>query len=66
MNLNTIRYNCTTCGNPEILNITGKLSENRHRLISKCFDNKICMTCYCSSPKSLKETAENIVALMCE
>ena len=61
----TLKYNCTKCGKPEFITVKNDSLNAKYQLVSKCFDNKICLDCYCTSEKVTTETAENISALMC-
>ena len=61
----TLKYNCTKCGKPEFITVKNDSLNAKYQLVSKCFDNKICLDCYCTSEKIITETAENISALMC-
>ena len=61
----TLKYNCTKCGKPEFITVKNDSLNAKYQLVSKCFDNKICLDCYCASEKVITETAENISALMC-
>ena len=61
----TLKYKCKECGKTELISVPEKESEKMYQLASKCFDNKICLDCYCASEKIITETAENISALMC-
>ena len=61
----TLKYKCKECGKPELISVRDCETEKMYQLASKCFDNKICLDCYCASEKTVKETVDNIVALMC-
>ena len=61
----TLKYKCNICGKPEIISVRDCETEKMYKLASKCFDNKICLDCYCASEKTVEETADNVVALMC-
>ena len=61
----TLKYNCVKCGKPEFITVKNDSLNAKYQLVSKCFDNKICLACYCASEKVITETAENISALMC-
>ena len=56
----TLKYDCKICGKTEIISVRNKESEKMYQLASKCFDNKICLDCYCASEKALHGTAEKI------
>ncbi len=61
----TLKYKCKECGRKEIISVREKESEKMYQLASKCFDNKICLDCYCASGSIISGTADNVVALMC-
>jgi hypothetical protein len=61
----TLKYDCTKCGKPEFIKVRNDSLNAEYQIVSKCFDNKICLDCYCASEKTVEDTAENIVALMC-
>ena len=61
----TLKYKCNVCGRNELISVRDCETEKMYQLVSKCFDNKICLDCYCASEKVITETAENISALMC-
>lgn len=61
----TLKYKCNVCGRPEVIGVRDCPSEKLYQVMSKCFDNKICLDCYFISEKTVDDTAENIVALMC-
>ena len=61
----TLKYKCVQCGKPEFIAVKNDSLNAKYQLVSKCFDNKICLDCYCTSRKVISETAENISALMC-
>ena len=54
----TLKYKCKECGKTELISVPEKESEKMYQLASKCFDNKICLDCYCASEKALQKTAE--------
>ena len=56
----TLKYNCTKCGKPEFITVKNDSLNAKYQLVSKCFDNKICLDCYCASEKALHGTAEKI------
>ena len=61
----TLKYRCIKCNRMEYITVKNDSFDSKYQLVSKCFDNKICLDCYCASEKIITETAENITALMC-
>ena len=61
----TLKYRCVKCNKMEYTTVKNDSLNAKYQLVSKCFDNKICLDCYCASEKIITETAENISALMC-
>ena len=60
MKILTLKYKCTKCGKPEFITVKNDSFDSKYQIVSKCFDNKICLDCYCTSPAALDETAEKI------
>ena len=44
----------------EYITVKNDSLDSKYQLVSKCFDNKICLDCYCASEKALHGTAEKI------
>ena len=61
----TLKYRCIKCNHMEYITVKNDSFDSKYQLVSKCFDNKICLDCYCASEKIITETAENISALKC-
>ena len=61
----TLKYKCNICGRVELISVRDCETEKMFQLASKCFDNKICLDCYCKSEEVTTETAVNIIPMMC-
>ena len=56
----TLKYRCIKCNHMEYITVKNDSLDSKYQLVSKCFDNKICLDCYCASEKALHGTAEKI------
>lgn len=54
----TLKYRCIKCNKTEYITVKNDSFDAKYQLVSKCFDNKICLDCYCASEKALQKTAE--------
>ena len=56
----TLKYRCIKCNKMEYITVKNDSLNAEYKFISKCFDSKICLDCYCASEKALHGTAEKI------
>lgn len=59
---NVVTYQCKDCGKTEVFRLPGQFSAIQNGVIEKCFNEKICMNCYCN--KQIPATAEAIQSFL--